>query len=314
MKWIEFSIHTSNEAIEPVANLLHEHGAQGVVIDDPLELVKEREDVFGEIYQLSADDYPDEGAVLKGYFAVDDFSKELRADVEAAVLGLQQFAIDIGKNLTEVREVDEDDWASAWKQYYHPIKVSEQITIVPTWEEYAPKSAGEKLIWLDPGMAFGTGTHSTTTLCIQALEKWVKPGQVVVDVGTGSGVLSITAALFGASRVIALDLDSVAVKVAEENCQVNKVADVVTVSQNDLLQGMKTTADVIVANILADVIIKITNDVYQSLVPNGIFIASGIISEKQEQVVAAMVEAGLTIVEIAEENDWVAITATRSPR
>ncbi len=311
MKWIELSIHSTNEAVEPIANILHEHGAQGVVIEDPAELVKERDNIFGEIYQLNPADFPADGVILKAYFAMDDFSDELYAEIISVINKLTNFSIDLGRNSSMLNEVDDEDWATAWKKYYHPVKISEQITIVPTWEEYTPKP-NEKIILLDPGMAFGTGTHPTTVLCIRALEKWVKHGATVLDVGTGSGVLSISAALLGATTVLAMDLDSVAVKVAEENCQVNKVSETITVFQNDLLENVNTTSDVIVANILADIIIRITDDVFRLLQKDGVFIASGIIKEKQDFVIAAMEASGLDIVEIAEQDDWVAITAEKN--
>ncbi len=308
MKWIEFTIQITTEAVEPVSNILHEHGAGGVVIEDPLELMKERENVFGEIYQLNPADYPDEGVLLKAYFALEDFSSMLVTEIKTAVDHLASLAIDIGRNKITIQEVDEDDWATAWKQYYHPVKVSEQLTIVPTWEPYEA-APGEKIILLDPGMAFGTGTHATTLLCMRAIEKWVKSGMTVLDVGTGSGILSIAAARCDAESVFAMDLDAVAVTVAKDNCQVNGVSDVVTVSQNNLLTGVATKADVIVANILADIITLFTDDVARLLKPNGVFIASGIITEKQDLVVRAMEASGLAIVAIDEQEGWVAITA-----
>ena len=309
MKWIELSFLTGREAVEAIANIFHEQDTDGVVIDDPLELAKERIDQFGEIYALNAADYPDEGVLVKGYFAACDFSDELRQKIEKAVTGLRAFHLDIGRNLSNVREVDEEDWATAWKEYYHPVRVTETITIVPSWEDYKVASADEKVIHLDPGMAFGTGTHPTTTLCIQALEKHIKP--TVIDVGTGSGVLAIAAALLGATSVKAIDLDAVAVEVAIENCQINQVEDIVSVSKGDLLSGIIDPVDLVVANILADVIIKIADDVYHKLKDNGIFIASGIITEKKEQVIAAVIDSGFEVVEVAEESGWVAITAIR---
>ena len=191
LKWSEISIHTTNEAVEPISNILHEAGASGVVIEDPLELVKEREDQFGEIYQLNPQDYPEEGVIVKAYLPVNSFLGETVDEIKEAVNNLILFNIDIGKNSVSVSEVNEEEWATAWKKYYHPVKISERFTVVPTWEEYTPVSSDELIIELDPGMAFGTGTHPTTVMSIQGLERFVKSDDVVIDVGTGSGVLSI---------------------------------------------------------------------------------------------------------------------------
>ena len=229
MKWSEISIHTTNEAVEPISNILHEAGASGVVIEDPFELVKEREDQFGEIYQLNPQDYPEEGVIVKAYLPVNSFLGETVDEIKEAINNLILFNIDIGKNSVSISEVNEEEWATAWKKYYHPVKISERFTIVPTWEEYTPVSSDELIIELDPGMAFGTGTHPTTVMSIQALERTVKKDDSVIDVGTGSGVLSIAAAMLGAEKVTALDLDEVAVQSAKINIKLNKVHPVVDV-------------------------------------------------------------------------------------
>ena len=312
MKWSEFAIHTTNEAVEPVSNILHEAGASGVVIEDPLELVKERENVFGEIYHLNPDDYPDEGVLIKAYLPVNSFLGETVDAIKESINNLLHFEIDLGKNLVSISEVNEEEWATAWKKYYNPVKISERFTIVPTWEEYIPVSSDELIIELDPGMAFGTGTHPTTVMCIQALERTVAPGDLVVDVGTGSGVLSIAAALLDAKRVQALDLDEVAVQSAIQNVELNQVQEKVSVSQGNLLDGVDGQADVVVANILAEVIMRFTDDVAKIVKPGGHFIASGIIQPKKQDVKAAIIESGFTIVETIQMEDWVAFIAKRN--
>jgi ribosomal protein L11 methyltransferase len=309
MKWSEISIHTTNEAIEPISNILHEAGASGVVIEDPFDLIKDREDQFGEIYQLNPQDYPEEGVIVKAYLPVNSFLGETVDEIKEAINGLILYNIDIGLNKVTISEVNEEEWATAWKKYYNPVKISERFTIVPTWEDYTPVSSDELIIELDPGMAFGTGTHPTTVMCIQALERTVAKGDRVVDVGTGSGVLSIAAAMLGAEKVEALDLDEVAVKSARLNIKLNKVHETVSVSQNNLLNGVQEGADVVVANILAEVILRFTDEVAKTVKKGGCFIASGIIQQKKQQVKDAIIQAGFEIEEILQMEDWVAIIA-----
>ncbi|MFJ7306932.1 50S ribosomal protein L11 methyltransferase [Peribacillus frigoritolerans] len=312
MKWSEFAIQTTNEAVEPVSNILHEAGASGVVIEDPLELVKERENVFGEIYHLNPDDYPDDGVVIKAYLPVNSFLGDTIDAIKESINNLLLFDIDLGKNVVSISEVNEEEWATAWKKYYNPVKISERFTIVPTWEDYTPVSSDELIIELDPGMAFGTGTHPTTVMCIQALERTVTPGDLVVDVGTGSGVLSIAAALLDAKRIQSLDLDEVAVQSAKQNVEINNVQDKVSVSQGNLLDGVNEQADIVVANILAEVIMRFTDDVAKVVKPGGYFIASGIIQTKKQDVKEAIIASGFTVEETILMEDWVAIIAKRN--
>ncbi|WP_318508348.1 50S ribosomal protein L11 methyltransferase [Bacillus sp. T3] len=312
MKWSEISIHTTNEAIEPISNILHEAGASGVVIEDPFELSKERVDRFGEIYQLNPDDYPEEGVIVKAYIPINSFLGETVEEIKDAINNLILFNIDIGKNNVTISEVNEEEWATAWKKYYNPVKISERFTIVPTWEDYTPVSSDELIIELDPGMAFGTGTHPTTVMCVQALERTVKAGDNCIDVGTGTGVLSIAAAMLGAQKVTALDLDEVAVHSAILNIKLNKVHENVTVAQNNLLDGIEGPADIVVANILAEVILRFTDDVAKVVKPDGYFIASGIIGQKKQQVREAIESVGFTIQETLVMEDWVAFIAKKN--
>jgi ribosomal protein L11 methyltransferase len=312
MKWSEISIHTTNEAVEPISNILHEAGASGVVIEDPFELTKEREDQFGEIYQLNPNDYPEEGVIVKAYLPVNSFLGETVEAIKESINNLIIYNIDVGINKVTISEVHEEEWATAWKKYYHPVKISERFTIVPTWEEYSPVNSDELIIELDPGMAFGTGTHPTTVMCIQALERTVKARDKVIDVGTGSGVLSIAAAMLEAEQIRAYDLDEVAVRSARLNIKLNKVSEVVTVAQNNLLDGVEDlAADVVVSNILAEVILRFTEDVARVVKPEGYFIASGIIQPKKDQVKEALIQVGFEIEESILMEDWVALIAKK---
>ncbi|MBK3493336.1 50S ribosomal protein L11 methyltransferase [Viridibacillus sp. YIM B01967] len=312
MKWSELSIHTTTEAVEAISNILHEAGASGVVIEDSKDYAKERADQFGEIYDLNPSDFPKDGVIVKAYLSVTSFLGETIEEIKLAINNLVNYDINIGHNKVTISEVNEEDWATAWKKYYHPVKISNRFTIVPTWEEYEPVNSDELIIELDPGMAFGTGTHPTTVLCLQALEKTVQETNTVVDVGTGSGVLAIGAAMLGAKHVHALDLDEVAVRSAVENVQLNKVEDHIDVMQGNLLDTVKEPADIVVANILAEVIMTFTDDAYTIVKPGGLFITSGIIEAKKEDVKASLEKAGFTIEEVMMMEDWVAIISRKS--
>ncbi|WP_377888428.1 50S ribosomal protein L11 methyltransferase [Alkalihalobacillus sp. R86527] len=311
MKWSEISIHTTNEAIEAVSNILHEAGASGVVIEDPMDLVKVWDTSFGEVYQLNPDDYPEEGVILKAYIPVNSFLGETVEQIKEAINGLLVHDIDLGRNTVQISEVNEEEWATAWKKYYKPVKISEKITITPTWEDYTPVNTDEIIIELDPGMAFGTGTHPTTVMCVQALERIIEPGQKVIDVGTGSGVLSIAAASLGADTVEALDLDEIAVKSAYLNAKLNKIHNKIDVRQNNLLDNVEDTYDVVVANLLSEIIVRFTDDVARVLKPGGAFITSGIITAKKQEVKQSIVDQGLIIEETLQMEDWVAFIARK---
>lgn len=311
LKWSELCIHTTNEAVEPISNILHEAGASGVVIEDAEDLLKERSTELGEMYELDPKDYPEEGVMLKAYLPMNSFLGETVAQIKQAINNLLVYNIDLGLNQITLSEVNEEEWATAWKKYYKPVKISEKITITPTWEDYSPVSSDEIIIELDPGMAFGTGTHPTTVLSIQALEKYVQPGQTIIDVGTGSGVLSIAGALLGANQIYAYDLDEVAVKSAKINSKLNKVDDRIACKQNNLLTNVTHQPDIIVANILAEIILRFVTEAYQLLKPGGIFITSGIIQAKKQSVKDALTETGFEILEVNQMEDWVSIMARK---
>lgn len=311
MKWSEICIHTTNEAMEPISNILHETGASGLVIEDPLELVKERKNTFGEIFALNPADYPQDGVNIKAYLPVNNFLDKAIEEIKQAINNLQHYKIDIGRNQITINEVHEEEWATAWKKYYKPVKISKRITITPTWEDYEPVSSNEIIIELDPGMAFGTGTHPTTVLSIQALERYLKQDDLVIDVGSGSGVLSIASALLGAKEVSAYDLDDVAVQSTVANVKLNRLDKKVVTKQNNLLQGLDMKANVIVSNILAEIIVQFVDDAWNSLKKDGLFITSGIIQNKQQLVKDKLELQGFHIIEINEKEDWISIIARK---
>ena len=206
MKWNELTIATTEEAIEMISNFLHEMGAGGVSIEESGTLNKERDTSLGQWYELPLNDIPEGQAVIKGYFPEEIDIESVITDVRPRIDELREFDIDPGDYIISYIVVDEEDWANAWKQYFKPIRVSDRLTIKPTWEDYTP-AEGEQIIELDPGMAFGTGTHPTTALCLRTLESVIRGGEEVIDVGTGSGILAIGAMRLGAKRVLAVDLD-----------------------------------------------------------------------------------------------------------
>jgi ribosomal protein L11 methyltransferase len=257
MNWLEISVSTTREAVEPVSEILTGCGAGGVVVEDPETI---RELIAGNIWD--AYDIPKE--ILEGEHTV----------VKA----------------------------------YKPVKIGRRIIVKPTWEEYDRKP-GDLVIELDPGMAFGTGTHPTTIMCVKFLEKIIRGGETVYDIGTGSGILAITAALLGAGQVKAVDIDNVAVESATANIRQNGLEEIIGVSAGNLLEGVGSQADIVIANIVADVIIEVCPAVPNVLKQGGLFVASGIIVSRFAEVLEAVGNSGLTVKETAREGEWVSLLA-----
>lgn len=312
MKWTEVKVETASEAVEAISNIMMEAGASGVAIEDALDVENFESDLYGEILDREQFTHIKEGALVMAYFPETTFLPEILPFIKENIARLPEFGLMIGKNVLTVSEVAESDWATAWKKYYHPVRVTRYLTIVPSWEKYETADDKESIITLDPGMAFGTGTHPTTRLTLQAMETVLRGGETLLDVGTGSGVLSIAGKYLGAKSVHAYDLDEVAVTAAKENMAMNPVAADVKVAANNLLTGIDIEADVIVANILADIIVLMVEDAYRLLKENGTLIVSGIIHEKKEMVLAKMTEAGFLIDQVFQQGDWYAIILKKS--
>ncbi|MGN7357792.1 50S ribosomal protein L11 methyltransferase [Paenibacillus sp. SAF-054] len=321
MLWHEITIHTTEEAVEMISNFLHEAGAGGVSIEESGTLNKERDTSYGQWYELPLNDIPEGQAEIKGYFSEESPVEDILEGVKHRIEELRTFDIDPGEVRYEFKTVNEDEWATAWKQYFKPLRVSERLTIKPTWEDYTPELETEKIIELDPGMAFGTGTHPTTALCLRTLEQVIKGGEEIIDVGTGSGILAIGGVLLGAKHVLALDLDPVAVSSARENAALNQMNEQITVKESDLLGllngsgednlGITLPVNIIVANILAEIILLFIDDVYQALEPGGVYIASGIYKNKVEIVQQALEDSGFDIEDVCRDEDWVAFVARK---
>jgi len=307
MQWAEITVRTTQEATEAVADLFTEAGAAGVIIDDPQLVEQYRGKGVWDYCDLPVS--PDRDVRVTSYLPVITGWEDQLAELRRKVSLLPAF-LDTGPGEITWRLVEEEDWANGWKKYYHPLRIGEKLVIKPSWEDYTP-APQELVIELDPGMAFGTGTHATTTLCMEAMEHYIKPGMSLIDVGTGSGVLAITAAKLGASPVLAVELDPMAVRVATENVRANHVAAQVEIRQGDLLQSVSQAADVVVANIVADVIIGMVPAVSAVLKPHGLFIASGIIDERLEDVKTAIGGAGLFAVGVRQRDGWASIVARK---
>ena len=252
-----------------------------------------------------------EDVLVKAYFKNDASVQETLLLVREKLGELKRLdmGFDIGSLTLEHQNVQEQDWAENWKKYYKPFRAGEHLVIKPSWETYEEKE-GDLVLELDPGMAFGTGTHETTFMCMEQLEKYVTPGCKAIDVGCGSGILALAAAKLGASDVLAIDLDELAVKVAAENTKKNGLSDVVRVKHGDLLENSEEQADVIVANIIADVICFLCGPAKKHLLPGGVFICSGIIREREDDVQRALAQAGYTVCNRLAKGEWVCLAAT----
>lgn len=309
MKWCEISIQTSHEAVELVAEIFRDLGASGVVIEDP-ELVND--------YITSGKwDYTDIPIAKETKVVVEKAYLPVNGELEGRIQTLQQEiktlasrGVNTAPAVLTTAELQDEDWSDTWKQYFHTEKPGERVVIKPTWEEYEPKD-DEVVIELDPGAAFGTGTHATTSMCIRQLEKLVKPGMTVFDVGTGSGILSIISAKLGAKNIQAVDYDDSVLKIVEENLEQNNVQDIISVAQSDLMQNVHGKAELVIANIIADIIIRLFDQLDEHLEKGGTLLTSGIIEDRIEDVLAAAEKHGYGVVERLENKGWACITFKR---
>ena len=302
MEYTEVTISTSTYGSEIISDLLMRLGAAGTQILDRADLPDpDKPTANWELMDQSVIDAMPEDVQVKAWFDEETLNRIIGALREQLSL-LQNPGM--GTLSLSLQGVKEEDWAENWKQYYKPFRIGEHMVVKPTWEPFDLKP-DDLLIEIDPGMAFGTGTHETTAMCVGLIEKYYQGG-TLLDVGTGSGILAIAAARLGAKGIVAVDIDPDAVRVAIENVEHNGLADAIQVREGDLLQGLSQRFDFAVANILAPVICMLAAPLKNHLMPGGKFICSGIIAEAEADVNAALLKAGYIIDEIRHKGDWVA--------
>ena len=312
MKWAEVAIETTHEANDIVAEIFKDLGAGGVVIDDP-ELINSYQNESG--YDFSELEKKAAGAaIVKAYLPFDDKLDDTLRELNERVNFFKHNGEGINKGSCAIswKIVADEDWADNWKAYFHPVKVGEKIVIKPTWEDYK-KNNGDLVVELDPGAAFGTGLHPTTAMCIRELEKLVTSDKRIFDVGTGSGVLAIAAARLGATDITAMDYDRTAVTIAAENIAQNNCQKLIKTGVSDLLQNFDGKADLIIANIIADIIIRLFSELDKYLAAGGVLLASGIITERLDEVKAAAENNGFAVQNIIYEKGWAAMEIGRKP-
>ncbi|MBT9157843.1 MAG: Ribosomal protein L11 methyltransferase [Firmicutes bacterium] len=308
MKWMEITVVTSQEAKEAVADIFYRAGANGVVVEDasPPLLAEDVED-----YSLvTLPDIPLEEVRITAYLPLLEGTFRQIEEIRLAVSALPDFGLDPGRGEVLVAEILEEDWASAWKEYYQPIVVGPKLVIKPSWEEFTP-APGQNIVELDPGMAFGTGSHATTVMCLEFMHGRELAGKRVLDLGCGSGILALAAAKLGAAEVVALDYDPLAVKVAAENVRLNQLEGHVAVAESHLFAAARGRYDFIVANIIARIIIELLPSLGSYLAPDGMFLASGIIRDKLDSVLYAIEHNGFLVQQSFEQREWVTLAVVR---
>jgi ribosomal protein L11 methyltransferase len=309
MNWLELAVEVDPEAVESISELFARYGYNGgVVVEQPLVSPQAEAQDWEQLLQPEID--PTRPISVRTYLACDEEAPQKQRQIEEAVWHLGQMR-QVGP--LRVRECREEDWANAWKEYYGIQRMGERIVIKPSWLQYEPRE-GDVILDLDPGMAFGTGLHPTTRLCLAALEEYVRPGMNILDLGTGSGILAIAAAKLGGPsvRVTALDTDIIAVEATQQNVERNGLAGQIEVRQGSTLAAQDDGPyTLIVANILASVIIELAKSLYKLVEPGGTLITSGIFIDRGEKVVEALERAGLPVRERRQEGDWLCLVSVR---
>lgn len=318
MKWTKIQIKTITDAEDIIISSLYDLGLEGAQIEDKVPLTAlEKEQMFVDIPLQTEED---DGIAYLSFFVEEGSGvnvAELIEQIREELDSLKEF-MDIGEGTISLSETEDLDWINNWKKYFHQFMIDD-ILVVPSWEEVREEDAGRMILHIDPGTAFGTGMHETTQLCIRQLRKFITPQTLLLDVGTGSGILSILALKFGAKQAVGTDLDPCAVEAVKENKEANGIRpEAFTMMIGNLITDKEVQDrvgygcyDIVVANILADVLVPLTPVIINQLKPGGIYITSGIIDDKEETVAEAIKLAGMEIVEITRQGEWVSITARK---
>lgn len=317
MRWNKFRLKTTTEAEDIVSSMLMDLGIQGIEIEDRLPMTEEeKEQMFVDILPETGVD--DGVAYISFYLEEEDDKEQILADVKRELEEMQSY-VNTGECTIEESQTEDVDWVNNWKQYFHQFCVDD-ILIIPSWEEVKPEDEGKMIIHIDPGTAFGTGMHETTQLCIRQLRKYVTENTKILDVGCGSGILGMLALKFGASYSVGTDLDPCAIEATHENMKVNGIQrEKYKVMIGNIIDD-KTVQDevgyeaydIVVANILADVLVPLTPVIVNHLKTGGIYITSGIIEDKEETVADAVKSAGLEVLDVCHQGEWVSVTARKS--
>lgn len=311
--WMQVKVLTTTAGADLVSEILLEAGSEGTMIEDRNDVFEnQRPEGQWDIIDTAIADRIGEDVKVTGYYPIDENRNNVISSIASALGRLQALTpdVDLGKLEMQVQGFENEDWSESWKKSFKPIRLGEHIVICPGWLEYE-KQPDDKVIEIDPGMAFGTGTHETTGMCAALIEKYVQPGQRVIDIGTGSGILAIVAAHMGAKEVLATDLDAVAVRVAAENAVLNGFGNKIDCRCGDLLDVVDVSGDVVIANIIADVILMLAKPVRERIVPNGVFICSGIAIDRREDVRRALLENDYEILDEPVKGEWAAFAARK---
>ena len=320
MKYIQADIHVNREGIEPVLTALMNVDIMDTVVEDPADiadLLDKDQDWEWDYVDDSVIEMQNAEPKVTVYLEDDEEGRRKLAALQGAVEELKKDAaagaygenVDLGPLTVDVYVEDDSEWKDNWKEFFKPKKVGKRIVVKPTWYDYE-KEEGDLVIEIDPGMAFGTGTHETTSLCLRLMEDYMQDGDKVLDVGCGSGILAIAGALLGSPEVLGVEIDPVAVEIAQENLKLNGVTGVARAQYGDLTKGIDFKAEIVVANLMADLVMMLSADVAKHILPGGKYISSGILVEKRDQVAAVIRDCGFDIVEIREDGMWCAIVAT----
>lgn len=316
MKWRQFRLKTTTEAEDMVSSMLAELGIEGVQIEDRVPLTAEdKERMFVDILPEMKED--DGIAYLTFYLNMDEDEKEILSRVRDELEEMSAY-FDVGECTIEESETEDVDWVNNWKKYFHQFSIDD-ILVIPSWEQVKPEDEGKLVIHIDPGTAFGTGMHETTQLCIRALKKYVKKDDIILDVGCGSGILGMLALKFGAGYSVGTDLDPCAITATHENMEANGIGkERYEVMAGNIIDDSKVQDqagygryDIVLANILADVLVPLTPVVPDHMKQGAVYITSGIIDDKEQTVVEAVQAAGLTVLEVNHQGEWVSVVAKK---